>query len=107
MIQYGHFNPLSGLPEKPENYHTVTIKLSAYGNQPHVSLNQDGQKCDKRSAGSFRTLPVLAQSAPSCFGLLSLAGRYTAERLEAARRRALATGAHSRRSVLAISTIAL
>src|SRR5262249_37200549 len=35
----------------------------------------------------LQTLPVLAQSAPSCFGLLSLAGRYTPERLEAACRR--------------------
>lgn len=50
----------------------------------------------------LRTLPILAQSAPSCFGLLSLAGRYTPERLEAACRRALTSGAHSRRSVLAI-----
>jgi transposase len=50
----------------------------------------------------LQALPVLAQSAPSCFGLLSLAGRYTPERLEAACRRALTSGAHSRRSVLAI-----
>jgi hypothetical protein len=34
--------------------------------------------------------------------LLSLAGRYTPDRLEAACRRALSAGAHSRRSVLAI-----
>jgi len=50
----------------------------------------------------LQTLPVLAQSTPSCFGLLSLAGRYTPERLEAACRRALSAGTHSRRSVLAI-----
>jgi hypothetical protein len=40
-IQYSHFSPLSGLPEKPENYHTITIKLSLDGNQANVSLNQD------------------------------------------------------------------
>jgi transposase len=50
----------------------------------------------------LQTLPLLAQSAPSCFGLLSLAGRYTPERLEAACRRALSVGTHSRRSVLAM-----
>lgn len=50
----------------------------------------------------LQRLPALAQSAPSCFGLLSLAGRYTPERLEAACRRALTAGTHSRRSVLAI-----
>jgi hypothetical protein len=47
MIQYSHFNPLSGFPEKPENYHTVTIKLSADGNQTHVSLNQDNNATEE------------------------------------------------------------
>src|SRR5262245_35755066 len=28
MLQYSHFSPLSGLPDKPESYHTVTIELS-------------------------------------------------------------------------------
>jgi transposase len=50
----------------------------------------------------LQTLPVPAQSTPSCFGLLSLAGRFTPERLEAACLRALHVGTHSRRSVLAI-----
>ena len=40
-IQYDHFSPLSGLPDKPENYHTITIELSARGNQTHVLLSQD------------------------------------------------------------------
>src|SRR3954452_6367775 len=30
-LQYTHFSPLSGLPDKPENYHTVTIQLSSEG----------------------------------------------------------------------------
>jgi len=40
-VQYSHFSPLSGLPDKRENYHTVTIELSAEGNQTRVSLAQD------------------------------------------------------------------
>jgi uncharacterized protein YndB with AHSA1/START domain len=40
-IQYSHFSPLSGLPDKPENYHTVTVKLSASEDQTIVSLSQD------------------------------------------------------------------
>lgn len=39
-IQYSHFSPLSGLTDEPENYHTVTIELSARGNQTHISLSQ-------------------------------------------------------------------
>jgi uncharacterized protein YndB with AHSA1/START domain len=40
-IRYSHFSPLSGLPDFPENYHTVTIELSPVGNRTHVSLEQD------------------------------------------------------------------
>jgi uncharacterized protein YndB with AHSA1/START domain len=46
-IQYSHFSPLSGLPDKPENYHTVTIELSTSGNQTHVSLSQDNNATDE------------------------------------------------------------
>jgi len=40
-IQYSHFSPLSGLPDKPESYHTVTIELSNEGTQTRVTLSQD------------------------------------------------------------------
>jgi uncharacterized protein YndB with AHSA1/START domain len=40
-LQYSHFSPLSGLPDKPENYHTVTVELSDAGMQTHVTLSQD------------------------------------------------------------------
>jgi uncharacterized protein YndB with AHSA1/START domain len=41
VLQYSHFTPLSGKPDKPENYHTVTIKLSGGGQETEVSLTQD------------------------------------------------------------------
>ena len=40
-LQYSHFSPLSGKPDSPENYHTVTINLSGSGNETQVSLSQD------------------------------------------------------------------
>jgi uncharacterized protein YndB with AHSA1/START domain len=40
-LQYTHFSPLSGLPDTPENYHTVTIELSGQGDQTRVELSQD------------------------------------------------------------------
>jgi uncharacterized protein YndB with AHSA1/START domain len=46
-IQYSHFSPLSGLPDKQENYHTVTIELSGDGNQTHVSLAQDNNATEE------------------------------------------------------------
>lgn len=41
VISYSHFSPLSGLPDAPENYHTVTVELSRTGNGTVVSLSQD------------------------------------------------------------------
>ena len=40
-LQYSHFSPLSGKPDKPENYHTVSIDLSGSGDETEVSLSQD------------------------------------------------------------------
>jgi len=40
-IQYSHFSPISGLPDRPESYHTVTIELSNEGTQTCISLSQD------------------------------------------------------------------
>ncbi len=40
-IQYTHFSPLSGVPDVPENYQTVTVELSDEGRQTRVVLTQD------------------------------------------------------------------
>jgi uncharacterized protein YndB with AHSA1/START domain len=47
VLQYTHFSPLSGLPEKPENFHTVTIELSEKGSKTTVSLSQDNNATDE------------------------------------------------------------
>lgn len=41
LLQYTHFSPLSGLPDSPENYHTVTIELTQEGTLTRVWLSQD------------------------------------------------------------------
>ncbi len=41
VLKYSHFSPLSGLPDKPENYHDVTIELAEEGHATRVSLSQD------------------------------------------------------------------
>ena len=51
-IQYSHFSPLSRLPDRPENYHTVTIDLSAEGNQTQLSLTQDNNATEEARAHS-------------------------------------------------------
>jgi uncharacterized protein YndB with AHSA1/START domain len=51
-LQYSHFSPLSGLPEKPESYHTVTITLSGDGPQTLVALDQDKNATEEVRAHS-------------------------------------------------------
>jgi uncharacterized protein YndB with AHSA1/START domain len=40
-LQYSHFSPLSGKPDRAENYHTVSIDLAGTGKETEVSLSQD------------------------------------------------------------------
>ena len=49
-LQYTHFSPLGGLPDKPENYHTVTIQLSPEGNRTRLSLTQDNNPTEETRA---------------------------------------------------------
>jgi len=58
-LQYTHFSPLSGLPDKPENYHTVTIELSAEGNQTRVSLAQDNNATEEARAHSEKNWEMM------------------------------------------------
>jgi uncharacterized protein YndB with AHSA1/START domain len=46
-IKYSHFSPQAGLADAPENYHTVTIELSAEGAQTRVSLAQDNNPTEE------------------------------------------------------------
>ena len=41
LLQYTHYSPLTGKPDTPENYHTVTIELAAQHDGTHVTLSQD------------------------------------------------------------------
>lgn len=41
LLKYSHFSPLTGEPDLPENYHTVTIELSDQDGAVKVRLRQD------------------------------------------------------------------
>ena len=46
-LRYSHFSPLSGTPDKPENYHQVTIDLSKQDDQDgevRLDLSQNNNK---------------------------------------------------------------
>ncbi len=47
LLEYSHFSPLAGLPDKPENYHTVTIHLTGNDGAVIVSLEQDNNSTEQ------------------------------------------------------------
>jgi len=47
MLRYTHFSPLAGLPDKPENYHVVTIELGGEGSATRITLSQDNNPSDQ------------------------------------------------------------
>jgi uncharacterized protein YndB with AHSA1/START domain len=51
-LQYTHYSPMSGLPDIPESYHTVTIELSAEGDGTRVTLAQDNNDTEQARAHS-------------------------------------------------------
>jgi uncharacterized protein YndB with AHSA1/START domain len=53
-LRYSHWSPLSGLPDAPENRHTVTIELSGEGGRTHVSLAQDNNKTTEERDHSMK-----------------------------------------------------
>jgi uncharacterized protein YndB with AHSA1/START domain len=47
LLMYSHYSPLSGLPDKPESYHTVAIELSPAGSETGVALSQDNNATEE------------------------------------------------------------
>lgn len=58
-LQYTHFSPLMGLPDRPENYHTVTVELSEEGNHTRVALSQDNNSSDEAREHSEKNWTML------------------------------------------------
>jgi hypothetical protein len=52
MLQYSHFSPLSGRPDIPENYHIITIELSASSGDTRISLTQDKNSTEQEQRES-------------------------------------------------------
>ena len=58
-LQYSHFSPLSGQPDKPENYHTVTIELSDAGAATRVMLSQDNNPTETARSHSEKNWTLM------------------------------------------------
>jgi uncharacterized protein YndB with AHSA1/START domain len=47
-----HWSPLSGVPDSPENYHTLTYALSEHNGHTDVTLTQDNNASEGEKAES-------------------------------------------------------
>ena len=59
LIQYSHFSPLSGKPDLPENYHTVTIELASVGSATNVALSQDNNETEEERKHSEKNWQMM------------------------------------------------
>ena len=59
-----HYSPLMGLPDEPDNYHTVTYDIAPEGDRTRVTLTQDGndtpEQAEQFSANWQHMLDALA-----------------------------------------------
>jgi uncharacterized protein YndB with AHSA1/START domain len=51
-LRVTHFSPMAGLPDKPENYHTLTYELDERAGGTHVSLTQDNNGSEEEAKHS-------------------------------------------------------
>ncbi|HXU01204.1 MAG TPA: SRPBCC domain-containing protein [Polyangia bacterium] len=58
-LRYSHFSPLSGAPDRPENYHNVTIQLEGPDGAVHVDLSQDNNPSEKARDESRRNWSMM------------------------------------------------
>lgn len=61
-VSYSHFSPLTGQPDIPDNYHTITIKLSDDNGQTSVTLSQDGNDSEEARKHSQNNWDMMLQS---------------------------------------------
>ena len=52
ILKSTHWSPLSGVPDTPENYHTVTYTLSDRGDSTDVTITQDNNATEEEKAHS-------------------------------------------------------
>jgi uncharacterized protein YndB with AHSA1/START domain len=62
ILKYSHFSPLTGKPDVPENYHTVTIELAESGRGTKITLTQDNNPDDKSKEQSEKNWQMMLDS---------------------------------------------
>jgi uncharacterized protein YndB with AHSA1/START domain len=61
VLQSTHWSPLSGVPDTPENYHTVTYTLTEKGDNTEVTITQDNNASEEENAHSEKNWQTVLQ----------------------------------------------
>ena len=61
LLKSTHWSPLSGVPDTPENYHTVTYTLSEQGENTDVMITQDNNASEEEKAHSEKNWQTVLQ----------------------------------------------
>ena len=61
VLEYTHFSPLAGLPDKPENYHRITIELTEEGDETLVTLSQDNNPTEEEREHSEKNWRMMLE----------------------------------------------
>jgi uncharacterized protein YndB with AHSA1/START domain len=62
ILSYSHFSPLSGQPDLPENYHTVTIELQKENSKTKISLAQDNNPTEQSREHSEKNWQMMLET---------------------------------------------
>ncbi|MFJ5957074.1 SRPBCC domain-containing protein [Paenarthrobacter sp. NPDC092416] len=62
LLRISHYSPLTGLPDVPENYHTVEYRLQEAGAGTTVTITQGNNKSDAEADESSATWRLILQN---------------------------------------------
>jgi len=66
LLMSTHWSPLSGVPDSPENYHTVTYTLSGKGKRTEVTITQDNNATEEEKVHSEANWKTVLDGIKKC-----------------------------------------
>jgi uncharacterized protein YndB with AHSA1/START domain len=62
LLRTTHFSPMSGLEDRPENYHTVTYELSQNGGKTRLTVTQDNNESPQSADHSAKNWAMVLEA---------------------------------------------
>ncbi|MCY1234481.1 hypothetical protein D9M72_470660 [compost metagenome] len=59
LLRISHYSPLTGLPDVPENYHTVEYRLDEQPDGTQVTITQGNNKSDSEAEESAKLWAIV------------------------------------------------